>query len=153
MKVLFSIVISLIYFTGYSQNSAKDNISDSLNKWHKDAASANGEDYFSLMDQGAIFIGTDKTEYWTKEEFEIWSKKYFDSKETWSFKTIERNIYFSSNKKIAWFDELLETWMGICRASGVLELNNEEWRLKHYHLSVTVPNEKIKEFINLTSKN
>ena len=26
-----------------------------------------------------------------------------------------------------WFDELLDTWMGICRGSGVIIMENKEW--------------------------
>ena len=42
--------------------------------------------------------------------------------------------------------------MGICRSSGVLEKKKGRWSLEHYHLSVTVPNEKIKDFIQLVSE-
>jgi len=153
MRTVFVLLISLIFVTSmYSQEASELVISKALDKWHADAATANGEEYFEIMDDGAIYIGTDKTEYWNKNEFQSWSKKYFDAGKAWSFKVKKRNIYFSSDKKVAWFDELLETWMGDCRASGVVELKNGEWKLKHYHLSVTVPNEDIKEFIKLTSE-
>jgi hypothetical protein len=37
----------------------------------------------------------------------------------WSF-ALERHIYFDKTGKTAWFDELLNTQMKICRGSGVL---------------------------------
>ena len=152
MKKIFTVLLLVIYASGlYSQNSNKEIISDKLNQWHKDAATANGESYFALMTADAIYIGTDATEHWTKDQFYSFAKPYFDAGKAWDFKTIERNIYFSTDNKVAWFDELLNTWMGVCRGSGVLENIDGEWKLKHYHLSVTVPNEKVKEFIELTT--
>jgi hypothetical protein len=35
----------------------------------------------------------------------------------WNFTVLERHIYFDQSKK-AWFDELLNTQMKICRGSG-----------------------------------
>lgn len=152
MKKILLIVLALINVGGlYSQNTEKEVIYEMITEWHNDASVANGDAYFSLMTDDAIYIGTDKTELWTKEEFESFAKPYFDAGKAWDFKTISRNIYFSTDKKVAWFDELLNTWMGVCRGSGVLENIDGEWKLKHYHLSVTVPNEKVKEFIELTS--
>lgn len=48
---------------------------------------------------------------------------------------------------MAWFDELLDTSFKICRGSGVLEKINGKWKIKHYVLSMTVPNETSKEVI------
>ena len=51
--------------------------------------------------------------------------------------------------QFAWFDELLETEMGICRGSGVLKLEENTWKIKHYVLSATIPNELMKQVIEL----
>jgi hypothetical protein len=40
--------------------------------------------------------------------------------------------------------------MGPCRATGVLTDTSEGWKISHYQLSVTVPNDLIKPFIELT---
>ncbi len=50
-----------------------------------------------------------------------------------------------------WFDETLDTWMGVCRGSGVLINKNGKWLIKQYVLSLTVPNEKMKEVIFVLS--
>ena len=153
MKKIFTVLLVVIHASGlYSQNTDKEIIFDKLNQWHKDAALANGKSYFELMTVDAIYIGTDETEHWTKEQFKSFAKPYFDDGKAWNFKTISRNIYFSSDSKVAWFDELLDTWMGVCRASGVLEKTNGDWNLKHYHLAVTVPNDDINEVIKVISK-
>ena len=56
---------------------------------------------------------------------------------------------FSKNNKTAWFDELLETDLGICRGSGVLTLTKEGWKIQHYVLSITIPNENVSEIKKL----
>lgn len=115
-----------------------------MNQWHKDVADSNFDEYFSKMSLDGIFIGTDALENWTIPEFKEFSKPHFDKKQTWNFKTLERNIYIAENNEFAWFDELLDTWMGICRGSGVLKKENEVWKIKHYVLSITIPNDDIK---------
>jgi hypothetical protein len=36
-----------------------------------------------------------------------------------------------NQEKTAWFDELLNTQMKICRGSGVSKVGND-WKIKHY---------------------
>lgn len=114
-----------------------------LNQWHAAAAQANFEAYFGLMSDDAIFIGTDPTEKWTLPEFKAYSKPHFDKGKAWSFTTLQREIYPSPNYEIAWFDELLQTRMGICRGSGVLQKEHGRWRITHYVLSITIPNDQV----------
>jgi len=33
--------------------------------------------------------------------------------------------------------------MGLCRGSGVVELVDHQWKIKHYVLSILVPNELV----------
>jgi hypothetical protein len=53
------------------------------------------------------------------------------------FTALERHIYFfDKTGKTAWFDELLNTQMKICRGSGVLVKKiGQEWKIKQYVLS------------------
>ncbi|MBK7406995.1 MAG: nuclear transport factor 2 family protein [Saprospirales bacterium] len=37
--------------------------------------------------------------------------------------------------------------MGHCRGSGVLRLYPEGWKIEHYNLAVTVPNEKMDRYL------
>jgi len=115
-------------------------ISALLDSFNVAAARADYNRYFSFYDSGAIFIGTDATERWTKESFMIWAKPYFDRGRAWNFTSVQRDIYFSENADIAWFDELLNTQMKICRGSGVLSKQGEEWKIRQYVLSTTIPN-------------
>ncbi|GGW89773.1 nuclear transport factor 2 family protein [Salegentibacter mishustinae] len=134
--LLFSITISA---------EDKSNIDQVLTQWHKAASEANFEEYFSLMTEDGVFIGTDPTENWQNKDFRAFSKPYFDRGKAWNFKTLERNIYTEENSDIAWFDELLATQMGICRGSGVLKKTEEGWKIAHYVLSITIPNENVEE--------
>lgn len=123
-----------------------------LNNWHKAAAEANLESYLGAMSDDAIYIGTDATENWNKPAFIQFAKPYFEKGKAWSFSTLERNIYFSSDKKTAWFDELLNTQMKICRGSGVLVLDEKgNWKIKQYVLSMTIPNDHTDEVVKIKS--
>jgi len=121
-----------------------------VDNWHQAAAEANFNSYFNAMTDDAIFIGTDATENWKKPAFIQFAKPYFDKGKAWSFTKLERNIYFSSDKKTAWFDELLNTQMKICRGSGVLVVDkNGNWKIKHYVLSMTIPNDHTDEVVKI----
>ncbi|MCF6241499.1 MAG: nuclear transport factor 2 family protein [Bacteroidales bacterium] len=150
MRILFAVYSLVLLSTiSFAQNKDETVINFLVNNWHKAAAQANAHDFFGFMADDCIYIGTDETERWTKNEFVKFAKPYFDRGKAWDFEPIERQVYFSKNKKTAWFNETLNTWMGVCRSSGVLVKKKGKWKLKHYHLSVTVPNDKIKEFIRL----
>lgn len=144
-----SIIIFLVTICGFSQSNsiANKNVNSLLNNWHKAAADANFDTYFNLMTSDAVFIGTDATEHWTKQAFMTYAKPHFDKGKAWSFTAIDRHIYFSQNNKMAWFDELLNTQMKICRGSGVAELTKYGWKIKHYVLSMTVPNQLSTEVV------
>jgi hypothetical protein len=81
------------------------------------------------------------------------SKPFFDKGKAWDFKTLERSIYVNASGDFVWFDELLNTWMGTCRGSGVLEKSNNEWKIKQYVLSVSIPNDDVQAVIKAKKKN
>jgi ketosteroid isomerase-like protein len=143
MKKIAIFIFLLFSITVSAQD--KSNIDQVLTQWHKAASEANFEEYFSLMTEDGVFIGTDPTENWQNKDFRAFSKPYFDRGKAWDFKTLERNIYTEENSDIAWFDELLATQMGICRGSGVLKKTEEGWKIAHYVLSITIPNENVEE--------
>lgn len=143
-KYLLSILLTVFSVSLFAQNE-KDITDNLLNQWHQAAANADQEAYFDFIAEDGVYIGTDATENWTKDEFFEWSRSYFENGKAWSFSAIERNIYFSENNKTAWFDEQLEFSNGILRGSGVLAKVKNNWKLKHYVLSLPVPNDKFKE--------
>lgn len=148
MKKLFSMLF-LISSLAEAQNKEIAKINSTLDNWHKAAAEAKFETYMNVMTDDAIYIGTDATENWNKKEFMAFAKPYFDKGKAWSFTALERHVYLDKSGKTAWFDELLNTQMKICRGSGVLEKIKGEWKIKHYVLSMTIPNDNTNEVIKV----
>ena len=142
-----------LFFSVLHSQDLKGDINIMINQWHKDAAESNFDAYFESMSNDGMFIGTDALENWKVSEFKEFTQPFFEDKNTWDFKTLERNIYSDSDKSVVWFDELLDTWMGICRGSGVIMKDNSEWKIMHYVLSVAIPNENIKEVIAVKKEN
>lgn len=126
-----------------------EEVSILLDNWHKAAATADEEVFFGSMTADAIYLGTDATERWGRDEMREWSKQYFARDSAWVFHVIKREVYFSDDGNNAWFEESLDTWMGECRGSGVLVDTDDGWKLKHYNLSVTIPNDKMNTFLEL----
>lgn len=143
------LVLGLFSTMAQSQNAENQKIALTLDAWHKAAAQAKFDAYFGLMTNDAIFIGTDAKENWNKTAFQAFAKPYFDKGKAWNFTAIERHIFLDTTGKLAWFDELLSTQMKICRGSGVLVKVGKEWKIKHYVLSMTIPNENVDEVVKI----
>lgn len=116
-----------------------------VDQWHADAAKADPA-YFDKMAPDGIYIGTDKSEVWTREQFRAWAKPFFDRKKAWAFTAIKRNVYWSPDQRYAWFDEQLNTQMGVCQASGVIHNAGGKLEIAHYQLSLAVPNPLMDKF-------
>ena len=149
VQIRLLLSVSLLLFSSTVSFSQHKEIDAFLNQWHKAAASADAEVFFGSMADESIYIGTDATERWSKSEFMTFAKPHFDKGTAWSFEPFDRDIHISSDGQYVWFSELLSTWMGVCRGSGILSKTSGTWKIEQYHLSVTVPNELIKDFISL----
>lgn len=136
---------------GFYENVQKKNINIVLDQLNEFAAKADFKNYFNLFAEESTFIGTDAKEIWNKKEFMDFAKPFFDKGKAWNFKSLQRNIYFSKDGKYAWFDELLDTQMKICRGSGVLEKIGDKWKIRQYVLSMTIPNENVDEVVKTKS--
>ena len=135
MKNIIPIIILLLPQT----NWAHEDLDALLNGLHLDAHNGNFESYFDRYSSNAVFLGTDKTERWTKEEFKAYAKPAFSDGHGWTYAVIERNWEGDGNTR--WFDEiLLNEKLGHCRGTGVVELINGEWKISHYALTMLVPN-------------
>lgn len=162
MKKIISLLVFIIILASCNtvkeistkeKDRIKKEINTILNDWHLAATEANYDNYFDKMDSISVFIGTDASENWSKTAFSTFSKPYFDKGKAWDFKTLERNVYINKTGNFVWFDELLNTWMGTCRGSGVLEKKADTWKIKHYVLSVSIPNDDVKAVIAAKKKN
>lgn len=149
MRFFYILILVAFFQSSYGQDDVA--IHAFLDNWHLAAARADAELFFGSMADNGIYIGTDATERWTKKEFVSFAKPYFDKGKAWDFKPYERDLHVTKNGKIVWFSELLTTWMGTCRGSGVLVKSGKGWKIEQYHLSVTVPNDVINDFIKLVN--
>jgi ketosteroid isomerase-like protein len=117
-----------------------------LDDWHQAAAAADEARYFGHLAPSAVFLGTDATERWNLEAFRAFAKPYFAKGKAWTFKATRRAVMFSKDGTLAWFDEDLATEaLGPCRGTGVLLFVDGHWKITHYSLSLTVPNDAFDE--------
>ena len=149
-RLTYLLLLSVLFFScSEPDNNARAEVESLIDKWHGLSAKADAK-YFDLMTDCAVFIGTDKTEVWPKKEFMDFALPRFAEGDGWEFKVLSRNIY--SKGDIFWFDEQLDTWMGICQASGVVSKEKGSWKIAHYQLSLTVDNDLIEAFKELGTK-
>ena len=145
-KTIFPLALAFVLFACQQTNTvadpatAKKEIGNMLDSFNRAAARADFNAYFNYYTEDGIFCGTDATERWDRKQFMEWAKPYFDKGKAWDFTAFDRHIYLTPDGNMAWFDELLSTQMKICRGSGVIVKQNNEWKLKQYVLSTTVPN-------------
>ena len=122
-------------------------ISAVLDDWHKAAGAADEARYFGHFTADAVFMGTDATERWTRDEFRAWARPFFARGKAWSFRAVSRSVSLSREGTVAWFDEALDTPnMGPCRGSGVLVKEGGAWKIAQYNLSVPIPNDLMDDF-------
>ncbi len=119
-----------------------------LDDFHLAAAQADEARYFGLLAENAVFLGTDGSERWEKEAFRAFAHPHFAQGKGWTFTPRDRHVTFSTDGKVAWFDEALDSaTYGACRGSGVLEKTKAGWRITQYNLSIPIPNDLADEFV------
>ena len=134
---LFTLQSTKDALTADNQGFAIDALLDGL---HRDAHEGNFQTYFARYSSDAVFLGTDKSERWTIEEFKSYAKPAFSDGHGWTYTVVERNWEGDGNTR--WFDEiLLNEKLGHCRGTGVVQLINGEWKIAHYALTMLVPND------------
>lgn len=117
-----------------------------LGEFHAAASRADLEGYFACLAPDAVFIGTDASERWNVTQFRAFCEPYFSQGKGWSYVATERHVALSSDRRWAWFDELLDNASyGAVRGSGVLRHDGEQWKIVHYVMSFPVPNELAQE--------
>ena len=140
-NLLKATVVSLALLPAMSladnQRAAIDALIDGL---HQDAHEGNFQTYFDRYTPDAVFLGTDKSERWTIDQFKVYAEPAFDDGHGWTYSVKERN--WEGEGTTRWFDEvLLNEKLGHCRGTGVVELIDGEWKIAHYALTMLVPND------------
>ena len=145
----------LVIFLSVLPASASDesDVTTVLDAFHQAASEADGERYFSLFTDDAVFIGTDITERWTVEDFKAYALPFFRQGKGWTYTPQMRHVQFSSDGQTAWFDETLQSKnYGPTRGTGVLTKTAEGWKVAQYHLTVPVPNSLLKQVVEMIEK-
>lgn len=116
-----------------------------LDGWHAAAAASDLERYLGLMTEDAIFLGTDATERWDRSQLRAYAEAPFAAGRGWRMRSIRRDVIVRGD--VAYFDEDLETVnLGPARGSGVVVRERDgRWRIAHYNLALTVPNDRFDE--------
>ena len=140
-NLLKATVVSLALLPAMSladnQRAAIDALIDGL---HQDAHEGNFHTYFDRYTPDAVFLGTDKSERWTIDQFKVYAEPAFEDGHGWTYSVKERN--WEGEGTTRWFDEvLLNEKLGHCRGTGVVELIDGEWKIAHYALTMLVPND------------
>ena len=140
MKNSFLFVVLLSAHLSTAEDYKNDEINALLDGLHQDAHEGNFQSYFDRYTSDAIFLGTDKTERWSIEEFKAYAKPAFADGNGWTYSVVERNWEGVGDTR--WFDEILfNEKLGHCRGTGVVQLIEGEWKILHYALTMLVPNE------------
>lgn len=129
--------------------SLESKVAEVLDRLHVLASQANGAEYFSLFTEDAVFIGTDSAERWPMALFKPYAQARFDTGTGWTYRAAERNVYIAPCRTAAWFDERLQHARGEARGSGVLLLQDGEWKIAQYHLCVPIPNDLLQPFCQI----
>jgi ketosteroid isomerase-like protein len=128
-----------------AQSPAEKAVTVVLDDWHLAAAQADEGRYFGHLAEGAVFLGTDPGERWTKAAFQAWAHPIFQRGRAWSFKAARRAVTISKDGRTAWFDEDLDTPnLGPARGTGVLSREQDRWQIQQYSLSIPIPNALMK---------
>jgi ketosteroid isomerase-like protein len=112
-----------------------------LDDFHAAAAAADFDRYFGHFARESVFLGTDATERWTREQFMAYARPHFRPGGGWTYHPRARVVSFTPDGRTAFFDELLDnTGLGETRGSGVLVREDGVWKVAQYNLSIPIPN-------------
>lgn len=143
---IIAITTALCLFVSVVQAKSNEPVEKVLDQFHQAAAEANFKQYFSLLSENAVFLGTDATERWTKKEFKLFVKPYFEKGVGWTYVPTQRDLVVIDSNTVL-FDELLEnTSYGQCRGSGLVIKTEFGWQIAQYNLSIPMPNALAKTF-------
>src|SRR5262245_50227026 len=97
LSLLPMLVVMTLAVSGREQETtspadAKPAIGRVLDQFHDAASKADGTRYFSYLAPEAVFLGTDGTERWTKEEFRAYAEPYFSKGKGWTFVPRDRHV-------------------------------------------------------------
>jgi uncharacterized protein (TIGR02246 family) len=119
-----------------------------IDDWHDAAAKADEARYLGHFTEDAVFLGTDATERWNLAQFTEYVETYFPDG-GWTYHSHHRHVLLGATGDLAWFDEqLTNEGYGELRGTGVARKVDGTWRLAHYSMTFTVPNDVAREVVD-----
>ncbi len=126
----------------FSTEQLREEANQVIDDWHTAAARGDRDGYLGSMAPDARFLGTDSTERWDLAQFTGYVNEHFEPGNGWTFQPDERVLRLSTSGVSAWFDERLASESyGELRGTGVLERVGGAWKVAHYSMTFTVPND------------
>ena len=133
-----------------SGQDAKRAVKAVLTDFHRAAAEADGARYFGHVAADGIFVGTARDERWDLAGMKAFAGPYFARGTGWTSVPTEQNVFLSADGRTAWFDESLENQTYCAtRGTGVLRQIDGQWKIVHYNLAFTVPNELALQLVEM----
>lgn len=142
------------FVAGQETDPTINSIGAVLDDFHDAAAHGDKSRYLGHMTDYGVFMGTDEWERWPKNpDFTNYVDGRFKDGSGWNYRSVERKVRLSEFSNVAWFDEVVfsET-NGRFRGTGVLVLEQGEWKIAHYAMSFLVFNENWEEVVKLSKQ-
>jgi hypothetical protein len=133
----------------------REHLGELIDRWHHAASVGDGDVFFAMMSDDAVFLGTDPSERWAGAAFREFAQPYFDGTEAWTYVSESRWIDVERGLRpgVVWWDEVLRSEKyGPCRATGILVRVPDDprrsrpndpatWQIARYSLTFLVPND------------
>ena len=155
IRRLFQLGVLLLLASGaIAADGPREAVDAVLDAFHDAAANGDKDRYLGLMTDSGVFLGTDEWERWPKHpDFSDYVDGRFQDGSGWTYRSVERNVDFSADGNVAWFDEVVYSEAnGRFRGTGVLVKEGDDWKIAHYAMSFLIFNENWQEVIELTKK-
>lgn len=121
-----------------------------LDDWHLAASEVDQDRYLGHLAPDVVFMGTDRTERWDLAAFRGYVEEHFGQGRGWTYVPSDRFVHLGPSRDVAWFDErLTSNSYGDLRGTGVLRWDGETWRIVHYSMTFTVPNDIAREVVGV----
>lgn len=121
-----------------------------MDDWHQAASVGDRDRYIGHFALDAVFLGTDATERWDMASFTAYVDEHFKPGSGWTYKPFNRHVTLGANGEVAWIDEELDSdGYGALRGTGVLRRDGGAWKIVHYSMVFTVPNDVAREVVNV----
>ena len=139
----------LVAMTALQQEQVVDSL---LDAWHRAAAQSVRSDYTRLLADNVVYARPDSIQYYPSDGVKGWLSTYFEQLYRWQLRPLQRKLYVSPNTDLVWFEEQLESTVGRFRATGILYLHLDGWKLQYYALNRLIPVSLVPKLSKLVEK-